>query len=74
MGAYTSSQLYTRLVALAIGLIGGLCQTVWAQVIGMNCGATQIGEYVIHTECLAWTELFLRYPPEFVGAMASAIW
>ena len=73
MGAYTSSQLYTRLIALAMGLIGGLCQTVWAQVIGMNCGAIQIGEYVVHTECLAWTDLFLRYPQEATGAMGSVV-
>lgn len=58
---------------MAIGLIGGLCQTVWSQVVGMNCGAIQVGEYVVHTECLAWTELFLRYPQGAAGLMTGAV-
>lgn len=73
MGAYTSSQLYVRLIALALGLLGGLSQTVWSQVVGMNCGSVEIGEYVFHTECLAWTELFLRYPPSVADEMVSVV-
>lgn len=73
MGAYTSSQLYVRLIALALGMSGGLCQTVWSQVVGMNCGAVQIGEYVFHTECLTWTELFLRFPSSIASEMVSVV-
>ena len=73
MGAYTSSQVYIRLIALALGILGGLCQTVWSQVVGMNCGSVEIGEYVFHTECLAWTELFLRYPPSIASEMVSVV-
>ena len=73
MGAYTSSQLYVRLITLALGMLGGLCQTVWSQVVGMNCGSVQIGEYVFHTECLAWTELFLRYQPGIASEMVSVV-
>lgn len=73
MGAYTSSQLYVRLITLALGMLGGLCQTVWSQVVGMNCGSVQIGEYVFHTECLAWTELFLRYPPSIAAELVSVV-
>ena len=73
MGAYTTSQLYVRLVALALGMLGGLCQTVWSQVVGMNCGSVQIGEYVFHTECLAWTELFLRFPSSVASEMVSVV-
>ena len=64
MGAYTSSQLITRLLALALGMAGGLCQTVWSQVVSMRCGATAVGEYVFHLECLPWTQLFLRFPQD----------
>ncbi len=71
MGAYTSSQLMARLLALLLGLAGGLCQTVWSQVIGMRCGSARVGEYVIHTECVAWTELFLRFPQEASSPMVS---
>lgn len=73
MGAYTSTQLMVRLVALLLGLAGGLCQTVWSQVVGMRCGAAQIGEYVFHTECLAWTELFLRFPQDASVQMVSVV-
>ena len=73
MGAYTSSQLYVRLITLALGMLGGLCQTVWSQVVGMNCGSVEIGEYVFHTECLAWTELFLRYPSSVASEMVSVV-
>ena len=73
MGAYTSTQLMVRLVALLLGLAGGLCQTVWSQVVGMRCGATQIGEYVFHTECLPWTELFLRFPQDVSPQMVSLV-
>lgn len=73
MGAYTSTQLIVRLVALLLGLAGGLCQTVWSQVVGMRCGATQIGEYVFHTECLPWTELFLRFPQDASPQMVSLV-
>lgn len=71
MGAYTSAQLYIRLIALGLGILGGLCQTVWSQVVGMNCGAANVGEYVFHTECLAWTELFLSFPQSVSGEMVS---
>jgi len=73
MGAYTSTQLMVRLLALLLGLAGGLCQTVWSQVVGMRCGATEIGEYVFHTECLAWTELFLRFPQDASVQMVSIV-
>ena len=73
MGAYTSTQLMVRLLALLLGLAGGLCQTVWSQVVGMRCGAAQIGEYVFHTECLAWTELFLRFPQDASTQMVSVV-
>ena len=73
MGAYTSTQLYVRLITLLLGMLGGLCQTVWSQVVGMNCGSVQIGEYVFHTECLAWTELFLRYQPTVASEMVSVV-
>ena len=73
MGAYTSTQLMVRLVALLLGMSGGLCQTVWSQVVGMRCGAAQIGEYVFHTECLAWTELFLRFPQDTSAQMVSIV-
>ena len=73
MGAYTSTQLIVRLLALLLGLAGGLCQTVWSQVVGMRCGATQIGEYVFHTDCLAWTELFLRFPEDANTQMVSFV-
>ena len=73
MGALTSSQLYARLIALALGILGGLCQTVWSQVVGMNCGSVEIGEYVFHTECLAWTEWFLRYPPGTAAELVSVV-
>ena len=73
MGAYTSTQLIVRLLALLLGLAGGLCQTVWSQVVGMRCGATEIGEYVFHTECLAWTELFLRFPQDASAQMVSIV-
>ena len=73
MGAYTSTQLMVRLLALLLGLAGGLCQTVWSQVVGMRCGAAQIGEYVFHTECLAWTELFLRFPQDASAQMVSIV-
>lgn len=73
MGAYTSTQLMVRLLALLLGLAGGLCQTVWSQVVGMRCGATEIGEYVFHTECLAWTELFLRFPQDVSAQMVSIV-
>ena len=73
MGAYTSTQLMVRLLALLLGLAGGLCQTVWSQVVGMRCGAAQIGEYVFHTECLAWTELFLRFPQDASTQMVSIV-
>ena len=73
MGAYTSTQLMVRLLALLLGLAGGLCQTVWSQVVGMRCGATEIGEYVFHTECLAWTELFLRFPQDASAQMVSIV-
>lgn len=73
MSAYTGAQLLTRLLALALGLAGGLCQTVWSQVVGMRCGATAVGEYVYHRECLAWTELFLRFPPGAADLMVSVV-
>ena len=73
MGAYTSSQLYVRLITLLLGMLGGLCQTVWSQVVGMNCGSVQIGEYVFHTECLAWTELFLRFQSAVASEMVSVV-
>lgn len=73
MGAYTSSQLIIRLLALALGLTGGLCQTVWSQVVGMRCGAAQVGEYVIFTKCEAWTELFLRFPDHVAAQMVSLV-
>lgn len=73
MGAYTSTQLMIRLLALLLGLSGGLCQTVWSQVVGMRCGATQIGEYVFHTDCLPWTELFLRFPEDASTQMVSVV-
>ena len=73
MAAYTSAQLSIRLIALALGLLGGLCQTVWSQVVGMNCGSVRVGEYVFHTECLAWTELFLRFPQAAGSEMVSVV-
>lgn len=73
MGAYTSTQLMIRLLTLLLGLAGGLCQTVWSQVVGMRCGAAQVGEYVFHTECLAWTELFLRFPQDASTQMVSIV-
>ncbi len=73
MGAYTSTQLMVRLLTLLLGLAGGLCQTVWSQVVGMRCGAAQIGEYVFHTECVAWTELFLRFPQDISTQMVSLV-
>ena len=73
MGAYTSSQLITRLATLMLGLVGGLCQTVWAQVVGMRCGPAQVGEYVVFTECLPWTELFLRFPEDAGSQMGSLV-
>ena len=73
MSAYTGAQLLTRLLALALGLAGGLCQTVWSQVVGMRCGAVVVGEYVFHTECLAWTELFLRFPQAAADEMVSVV-
>lgn len=73
MGAYTSTQLMVRLVALLLGMVGGLCQTVWSQVVGMRCGSTQIGEYVFHTVCLPWTELFLRFPEDMNTQMVSFV-
>ena len=73
MGAYTSAQLMARLVALGLGLAGGLCQAVWSQVVGMRCGAAEIGEYVFHTECLPWTELFLRFPQDASIQMVSIV-
>ena len=73
MGAYTSSQLITRLLALVLGLAGGLCQTVWSQVVGMRCGATEVGEYVFHLECLPWTQLFLRFPEDVASQMVSLV-
>ncbi len=73
MGAYTSSQLIIRLLALALGLSGGLCQTVWSQVVGMRCGSAQVGEYVIFTRCEAWTELFLRFPQDVAPQMVSLV-
>lgn len=73
MSAYTGAQLLTRLLALALGLAGGLCQTVWSQVVGMRCGAAVVGEYVFHTECLAWTELFLRFPQAAADEMVSVV-
>ena len=51
--AHTSTQNYARLVAMAMGLIGGLCHTDWSRVVGMNWGASQVGECVVHTEYLA---------------------
>ncbi len=71
MGAYTGAQLLTRLLALVLGMAGGLCQTVWSQVVGMRCGSATVGEYVLHTECLAWTELFLRFPQDIAAQMVS---
>ena len=73
MGAYTSSQLIIRLLALALGMAGGLCQTVWSQVVGMRCGDAQVGEYVIFTKCEAWTELFLRFPEDAAMRMVSLV-
>ena len=73
MGAYTSTQLIVRLLTLLLGLAGGLCQTVWSQVVGMRCGAAQIGEYVFHTDCLPWTELFLRFPQDSSAEMVSVV-
>ena len=73
MGAYTGTQMLIRLVTLLLGLAGGLCQTVWSQVVGMRCGAAQIGEYVFHTECLPWTELFLRFPQDASTYMVSLV-
>ena len=73
MGAYTSTQLIVRLLTLLLGLAGGLCQTVWSQVVGMRCGAAQIGEYVFHTDCLPWTELFLRFPQDSSTEMVSVV-
>ncbi len=73
MGAYTNTQLMTRLFALALGVLGGLCQTVWSQVVGMRCGAANVGEYVIHTDCLEWTELFLRFPETASTQMVSLV-
>ena len=73
MGAYTSSQLITRLLALMLGMAGGLCQTVWSQVVSMRCGATAVGEYVFHLECLPWTELFLRFPQDVATQMVSLV-
>lgn len=62
MGAYTSSQLITRLLALALGITGGLCQAVWSHVAGTACGSTAVGEYVFYMDCPPWMELFLRFP------------
>ena len=73
MGAYTSTQLIVRLLTLLLGLAGGLCQTVWSQVVGMRCGAAQIGDYVFHTDCLPWTELFLRFPQDSSTEMVSVV-
>ena len=73
MGAYTGTQLMVRLTALLLGLAGGLCQTVWSQVVGMRCGSHQIGEYVFHTDCLPWTELFLRFPQDTNTWMVSFV-
>ena len=73
MAAYTGAQLLTRLLALLLGMAGGLCQTVWSQVVAMKCGAATVGEYVFHTECLAWTELFLRFPAGAAEPMVSLV-
>ena len=76
MGAYTSSQLISRLLALALGIAGGLCQAVWSHVAGMLCGSSAVGEYVIYTDCPPWTELFLRFPEsiatQIVGLVLAA--
>lgn len=71
MGAYTTSQLLSRLAALLLGLLGGLCQLVWSHVIGMNCDPTQLGEYVMIFQCPSWTELFLRFPAAAAPALES---
>lgn len=71
MGAYTTSQLLSRLAALLLGLLGGLCQLVWSHVIGMNCDPTQLGEYVMIFQCPAWTELFLRFPATAAPTLES---
>ena len=73
MGAYTSAQLIARLLALLLGLAGGLSQTVWSQVVSMRCGAARIGEYVFHTDCVAWTELFVRFPQDMSAQMVSLV-
>ncbi len=73
MGAYTGAQLMTRLLALALGLAGGLSETVWSHVVGMRCGAVKVGEYVLYTDCLPWTELFLRFPEHLGSQMVSLL-
>lgn len=72
MGAYTTSQLTSRLTALLLGLFGGLCQLVWSHTIGMHCDATLLGDIVMHFQCPAWTELFLKYPPSAAPPLEAA--
>ena len=73
MGAYTNKQMFARLFALALGVLGGLCQTIWSQVVSLNCEPTSIGEFVFHTECHAWTELFLSFPQDAPVDMVSIV-
>lgn len=73
MGAYTSTQLMVRLAALGFGLLGGLCQVIWSQVVGMGCGATELGSYVFHLKCPPWTELFLKFPDDISPEMVSVV-
>ena len=72
MGAYTTSQLTSRLTALLLGLCGGLCQLVWSHAIGMNCDATLLGDFVMHFQCPAWTELLLKFPPSSAPTLEAA--
>lgn len=72
MGAYTTSQLTSRLTALLLGLCGGLCQLVWSHAIGMNCDATLLGDFVMHFQCPAWTELLLKFPPSAAPTLEAA--
>lgn len=72
MGAYTTSQLTSRLTALLLGLCGGLCQLVWSHTIGMDCDATLRGDFVMHFQCPAWTELFLKFPPSAAPTLEAA--
>ena len=73
MDIYTRKQLFTRLIAALVGVVGGMAELTWVQIINLACDPKPLDGMQIIQNCPPITRLFLRFADEWVSTVSTVL-